>query len=230
IVAMAAAHSPQRLTFMLVDYKGGSAFKDLVHLPHTVGLFTNLDPYLVKRALISLDAEFKRRQKLFAQYQVKDLMELERRGVPDTPPSLVIVVDEFATLVKELPDFINGMVDVAQRGRSMGVHLILATQRPAGVINENLRANTNLRLALRTADENDSVDVLGSPQAAHFDPSIPGRAVAKTGPSRLVVFQAGFGGGWTSDAPPPPEILIEDLRFGSGRAVWRVPEAARPPV
>ena len=230
IVAMAAAHSPQRLTFMLVDYKGGSAFKDLVHLPHTVGMFTNLDPYLVKRALISLDAEFKRRQKLFAQYQAKDLMELERRGVPDTPPSLVIVVDEFATLVKELPDFINGMVDVAQRGRSMGVHLILATQRPAGVINENLRANTNLRLALRTADENDSVDVLGSPQAAHFDPSIPGRAVAKTGPSRLVVFQAGFGGGWTSDAPPPPEILIEDLRFGSGRAVWREPEVERSPV
>ncbi|MBX6750808.1 MAG: FHA domain-containing protein, partial [Micromonosporaceae bacterium] len=230
ILAMAAAHSPQRLTFMLIDYKGGSAFKDLVYLPHTVGLFTDLDPHLVRRALTSLRAEFKAREELFAKYRVKDLLELEREGVAEAPPSLVIVVDEFAALVKELPEFIDGVVDVAQRGRSLGVHLILATQRPAGVIRENLRANTNLRLALRTADENDSVDVLGTPQAAHFDPSIPGRAVSKTGPGRLVVFQAGYGGGWTSDAPPPPEILIEELRFGRDRAVWRVPEVERAPI
>ncbi|MBX6751013.1 MAG: FHA domain-containing protein, partial [Micromonosporaceae bacterium] len=230
ILAMAAAHSPQRLTFMLIDYKGGSAFKDLVYLPHTVGLFTDLDPHLVRRALASLEAEFKAREKLFAKYRVKDLLELEREGVAEAPPSLVIVVDEFAALVKELPEFIDGVVDVAQRGRSLGVHLILATQRPAGVIRENLRANTNLRLALRTADENDSIDVLGTPQAAHFDPSIRGRAVSKTGPGRLVVFQAGYGNGWTSDAPPPPEILIEELRFGRGRMVWREPEVERAPI
>lgn len=223
ILAMAAAHSPQRLTFMLIDYKGGSAFTDLALLPHTVGLFTDLDPHLVRRALISLRAEFKARERLFARNQVKDLLELERKGVADVPPSLVIVVDEFAALIKELPDFIDGVVDVAQRGRSLGVHLILATQRPAGVIKENLRANTNLRLALRTADEADSVDVLGSPQAAHFDSANPGRAVSKTGPGRLVLFQAGYGGGWTSDAPPQPEILIEELRFGT-RSLWEASE------
>ncbi len=223
VLAMGAAHSPQRLTFMLIEYKGGSAFKDLALLPHTVGNFTDLDPHLVRRALTSLRAELRQREKFFARHQAKDLVELERKGVPDTPPSLVIVVDEFAALVKELPEFVDGVVDVAQRGRSLGVHLILATQRPAGVINDNLRANTNLRLGLRMADESDSTDVLGSPQAAFFDPSIPGRAVSKTGPGRLVPFQTGYAGGWTSEAPPTPEITLEELRFGA-RIVWAVPE------
>ncbi|GAA2394862.1 cell division protein FtsK [Catellatospora methionotrophica] len=223
ILAMAAAHSPQRLTFMLIDYKGGSAFKDLALLPHTVGNFTDLDPHLVRRALTSLRAELRGRERQFALHKVKDLIELEKTGVADVPPSLVIVVDEFAALVKELPEFVDGVVDVAQRGRSLGVHLILATQRPAGVITDNLRANTNLRLALRTADEGDSVDVLGSPQAAFFDSAIPGRAVSKTGPGRLVPFQTGYAGGWTSEAPPPPEIVLEELRFGA-RVVWEAPE------
>jgi len=87
------------------------------------------------------------------------------------------------------------------------------------VIKDNLRANTNLRLALRMADENDSTDVLGSPQAAFFDPALPGRAVAKTGPGRLVPFQTGYAGGWTTDQPPPPDLLVEELSFGAG-AVW----------
>src|SRR6202011_1578342 len=98
---------------------------------------------------------------------------------PESPPSLGIVVDEFAALVKEVPDFVDGVVNVAQRGRSLGLHLILATQQPSGVIKDNLRANTNLRLALRMADEADSIDVLGSPQAAHFDAVLPGRAAGK---------------------------------------------------
>jgi S-DNA-T family DNA segregation ATPase FtsK/SpoIIIE len=222
ILALAAAYSPQRLTFLLIDYKGGSAFKDLETLPHQVGLVTDLDPHEVRRALISLYAELRRREELFDKYRVKDLIELERKkGVPtsEIPPSLVIVVDEFAALVSELPEFVDGMINVAQRGRSLGVHLILATQRPAGVIKDNLRANTNLRVALRTADEADSVDVLGSPQAAFFDLKIPGRAVSKTGPGRLVPFQTGFVGGWTRDEPDPPEIVVEELRFGQ-RIAW----------
>ena len=156
---MASAHSPQRVTFLLVDYKGGSAFRDCVELPHTVGLVTDLSPHLVRRALASLSAELRHRERLLARYRAKDLVELERRGEVDAPPSLVIVVDEFAALVQEVPEFVEGVVNVAQRGRSLGVHLILATQRPAGVIKDNLRANTNLRLALRMADENDSADV-----------------------------------------------------------------------
>ncbi|HZW45249.1 MAG TPA: FtsK/SpoIIIE domain-containing protein [Dermatophilaceae bacterium] len=222
ILGMAAAHSPQRVTFLLVDYKGGSAFRDCVELPHTVGLVTDLSPHLVRRALASLSAELRYREHLLARHRVKDLAELERRGEVDVPPSLVIVVDEFAALVQEVPGFVEGVVNVAQRGRSLGLHLILATQRPAGVIKDNLRANTNLRLALRVADENDSSDVLGSTVAAYFDPAVPGRAVSKSGPRGLTPFQAGYAGGWTTDTPPPPEMRVEMLGYGAGR-LWEPP-------
>jgi S-DNA-T family DNA segregation ATPase FtsK/SpoIIIE len=224
ILGLASAHSPQRVNFLLVDYKGGSAFRDCVSLPHTVGLVTDLSPHMVRRALTSLGAELKYREELLAHRRMKDLLELEEAGDPDTPPSLVIVVDEFAALVQEVPEFVDGVVNVAQRGRSLGLHLILATQRPAGVIKDNLRANTNLRLALRVADEADSTDVIGTTQAAAFDPGIPGRAVCKSGPGRLVPFQSAYAGGWTLDAPPPPEVLVEELRVGNPQ-VWEKPEA-----
>jgi S-DNA-T family DNA segregation ATPase FtsK/SpoIIIE len=223
ILGMAAAHSPDRVTFLFVDYKGGSAFADCLELPHTVGLVTDLSPHLVRRALVSLNAELRYREHVLARKKVKDLLELERQGDPEAPPSLVIVVDEFAALVQEVPEFVDGVVNVAQRGRSLGLHLILATQRPAGVIKDNLRANTNLRLALRMADEADSTDVLGTPSAAGFDPGVPGRAIAKTGPGRLIPFQAAYAGGWTTSEPPRPAILIEELRFGTG-ARWDEPE------
>jgi S-DNA-T family DNA segregation ATPase FtsK/SpoIIIE len=229
ILAMAAAHSPQRVTFLLVDYKGGSAFRECVHLPHTVGLVTDLSPHLVRRALRSLGAELTYREQLFAAKHVKDLQELEKTGDPETPPSLVIVVDEFAALVHEVPEFVDGMVNVAQRGRSLGLHLVLATQRPAGVIKDNLRANTNLRLALRMADETDSADVLGSAEAAHFDPALPGRAVSKTGPGRLVPFQAGYVGGWTDAGRRDSDVKVEELVIGEGRT-WPAPESAAKPA
>ena len=229
ILAMAAAHSPQRVTFLLVDYKGGSAFRECVHLPHTVGLVTDLSPHLVRRALRSLGAELTYREHLFAAKHVKDLQELEKTGDPETPPSLVIVVDEFAALVHEVPEFVDGVVNVAQRGRSLGLHLVLATQRPAGVIKDNLRANTNLRLALRMADEGDSADVLGSPEAAHFDPALPGRSVSKTGPGRLVPFQAGYVGGWTDADKRDPGVTVEELVIGEGRT-WLLPDSAARPA
>jgi len=224
ILGMAAAHSPQRVNFLLVDYKGGSAFSECVRLPHTIGLVTDLTPHLVRRALISLLAELRYREKLFGQKRAKDLIELETRGDPEAPPSLVIVVDEFAALVQEVPEFVDGVVNVAQRGRSLGLHLILATQRPAGVIKDNLRANTNLRLALRVADEDDSMDVLGSPIAAGFDPALPGRSVSKTGPGRLVPFQAAYVGGWTAEDVQPPRISLQELTLGRG-AVWDEPDS-----
>src|SRR5690606_8497847 len=132
--------------------------------------------------LVSLRAELRRREHLLQRKGVKDLLTLERTGDPQTPPSLVIVVDEFAALAGDVPEFVDGVVDVAQRGRSLGLHLVLATQRPAGVIKDNLRANTNLRIALRMADEADSTDVLGTPLAAGFDPGVPGRGAVRTGP------------------------------------------------
>ncbi len=228
ILGMAAAHSPTRVNFLFVDYKGGAAFADCVHLPHSVGLVTDLSPHLVRRALTSLTAELRRREHLLNTKKAKDLLELERRNDPECPPSLVIIVDEFAALVSEVPEFVDGVVNIAQRGRSLGLHLILATQRPAGVIKDNLRANTNLRVALRMADEADSTDVVGAPVAATFDPSLPGRGIAKTGPGRLASFQSAYVGGWTSKEPPKPSIDVVELPFGQGPA-WEEPdEPGRP--
>jgi len=223
IIGMATAHSPARVNFLFVDYKGGAAFADCVSLPHCVGLVTDLSPHLVRRALRSLNAELRRREHILNRKKAKDLLELERRRDPETPPSLVIIVDEFAALVQEVPEFVDGVVNVAQRGRSLGLHLILATQRPAGVIKDNLRANTNLRVALRMADEGDSDDVIGTKQAATFDPSIPGRGVAKTGPGRLMPFQAAYVGGHTTNTPPVPVIDVNEFRFAVG-ASWDAPE------
>jgi S-DNA-T family DNA segregation ATPase FtsK/SpoIIIE len=217
VLTMAASYSPARVTFLFVDYKGGSAFKDCVHLPHSVGMVTDLSPHLVRRALTSLTAELRYREHLLQRHGFKDLAAMEKAGVPGCPPSLVIVVDEFAALVTEVPEFVDGVVNIAQRGRSLGLHLILATQRPAGVIKDNLRANTNLRVALRMADESDSTDVLGTPLAAAFDPELPGRAAAKTGPGRLTVFQSAYSGGHTPDEAPPPDVQVDELAFGSSR-------------
>ena len=223
IMGMAAAHSSARVNFLLIDYKGGTAFAECVNLPHTVGLVTDLSPHLVRRALTSLKAELRRREHILNSHRAKDLLEMEKHRYPDTPPSLVIVVDEFAALVGEVPEFVEGVVDVAQRGRSLGLHLVLATQRPSGVIKGSLRANTNLRVALRIADEEDSTDVVGSPVAASFDPSLPGRAVAKTGPGRLAGFQTAYVGGHTTAEPPPPPIDVYEMPFGLGQA-WDEPE------
>lgn len=222
IIGMAVSNSPQRLTFLLVDYKGGSAFSDCVNLPHTVGLVTDLSPHLVRRALTSLSAELRYREHILHRKRAKDLASLERDADPEAPPSLVIVVDEFAALVKEVPEFVDGVVNVAQRGRSLGLHLILATQRPSGVIRDNLRANTNLRIALRMADVADSTDVIGTKAAAGFDPSIPGRAASRTGPTALVPFQTGYVGGWTSAVPDRPEIVVTSFGFAP-KTTWVLP-------
>ena len=214
ILGLAVDNSPSRVTFLLVDYKGGAAFADCVELPHCVGLVTDLGPHLVRRALASLDAELRHREQVLHDHRAKDLVELERRNEPGCPPSLVIVVDEFAALVNEVPEFVDGVVNIAQRGRSLGLHLVLATQRPSGVIKDNLRANTNLRIALRMADDGDSDDVIGTSQAAMFDPDIPGRAIVKSGPGRVTAFQAAYSGGHFAGRAARRPIEVSTLRFG----------------
>jgi S-DNA-T family DNA segregation ATPase FtsK/SpoIIIE len=225
LLGLATEYAPDRVTFLLVDYKGGAAFADCVSLPHTVGLVTDLTKPLVRRALTSLRAEVTRREHLLHAKGAKDLESLERRGDPDAPPSLLIVVDEFAALARDVPEFVDGVLDVAQRGRSLGLHLVLATQRPAGVISDNLRANTNLRLALRMADESDSQDVIGIPDAALFDPGTPGRAAAKLGPGRVLDFQTAYLGG-VSTTTRRADVEVRELVFGGG-AEWIMPEQGR---
>ncbi|MFT4299454.1 MAG: FtsK/SpoIIIE domain-containing protein [Aeromicrobium sp.] len=221
VLSLAVSQSPRRVTFLFVDYKGGSAFARCTELPHCVGLVTDLDQHLVRRALTSLRAELTYREEILAHYRAKDIIDLEKK--PDAPqlPSLLIVVDEFAALAQEIPEFVDGVVDVAQRGRSLGLHLILATQRPSGVITGNLRANTNLRVALRMADADDSKDVLEDVMAAGFDPGIPGRGAAKTGPGRLTTFQSLYVGGSTPDVVPRPSVDLETLTFGAAQVLKR---------
>ncbi|WP_017792803.1 FtsK/SpoIIIE domain-containing protein [Leucobacter salsicius] len=221
IMSLAANVSPDRLTFLLVDYKGGAAFAECVDLPHTVGLVTDLSPHLVRRALTSLRAELRYREELLAEHGAKDLTTMERRSDPATPPTLVIVVDEFAALASDVPEFVDGVVDVAQRGRSLGLHLILATQRPAGVIKDNLRANTNLRVALRMADEADSSDVIGVKDAAYFDAETPGRGAIKVGPGRITHFQTGYLGGREQEGGADTTLELRSLGFSEG-PLWHV--------
>jgi S-DNA-T family DNA segregation ATPase FtsK/SpoIIIE len=178
IAGLALQHPPDRCSFFLVDYKGGAAFAEAATLPHTVGLVTDLDAQSTARALRSLGAELTRREQILAAHDAVDIAAL-----PESVPlaRLVIVVDEFATLVEELPEFIPGLISIAQRGRSLGVHLVLATQRPSGVVSPEIRANCTLRICLRTTDEADSRDVLGSADAAHLPVDLPGRAFLRTG-------------------------------------------------
>ncbi|SDQ42689.1 DNA segregation ATPase FtsK/SpoIIIE, S-DNA-T family [Curtobacterium sp. UNCCL20] len=226
IMGMATEYSPDRVTFLLVDYKGGAAFAECVGLPHTVGLVTDLNQHLVRRALTSLRAELRYREHLLGERGAKDLVTLEQRGDPAAPPSLVIVIDEFAALASEIPEFIDGVIDVAQRGRSLGLHLVMATQRPSGVIKDSLRANTNLRIALRVADPVDSEDVLGVADAAFFDPGTPGRAAAKIGPGRVLDFQTAYLGGRSDDVVHEPDVDVQDFPFEPG-SVW--PSTTRAP-
>ncbi|HEX4983579.1 MAG TPA: FtsK/SpoIIIE domain-containing protein, partial [Ilumatobacteraceae bacterium] len=190
VVAMAARVGPDHVTFVLVDYKGGATFDACAQLPHTVGLVTDLDEGLAARALVSLEAEVHRRERLLRQSGSTDLTSYRAMvGAPPPLPRLVVVIDEFAALAVDLPDFIPALVGIAQRGRSLGVHLVLATQRPSGVIDDHIRANTNLRLALRLHDRADAVDVVGDPAPATLPRGVPGRAVMRLGPGDMVEFQ-----------------------------------------
>ena len=208
VASLAVANRPDGMTFVLVDYKGGAAFKDCENLPHTVGMVTDLDTHLVERALVSLGAELTRREHLLADAGAKDIEDYvdlrENRPQLDPMPRLLIVIDEFASLARELPDFVTGLVNVAQRGRSLGIHLILATQRPGGVVSPEIRANTNLRIALRVTDSSESTDVIDAPDAGSISKANPGRAYVRLGANSLVPFQSGRVGGRRPGATAGP--------------------------
>ncbi|MBB0244104.1 cell division protein FtsK, partial [Streptomyces alkaliphilus] len=235
VASLAVANTPENMTFVLVDYKGGSAFKDCVQLPHTVGMVTDLDNHLVERALRSLGAELTRREHILAAVGAKDIedhQDLARRepGRHRPMPRLLIVIDEFASMVRELPDFVKGLVNIAQRGRSLGIHLLLATQRPSGVVSPEIRANTNLRIALRVTDAGESTDVIDAPDAGMIAKSTPGRAYVRLGASSLVPFQSGRVGGRRPGAVDPAvsRPWSKELDWnGLGREALRRPEGTR---
>ena len=217
VVGLAANASPEDLTFVLVDYKGGSAFDECARLPHTVGLVTDLDENLGRRALCCLEAELRHRERVLRDAGVADLTayRLLARSRDLAPiPRLVIAVDEFATLVAELPDFVDRLVAVAQRGRSLGLHLLLATQKPSGAVSDQIRANTNLRIALRVQDAADSSDVIASPAAAQLSRRLPGRGYLRLGHGELVAFQTAISSARPAKKAPP--VAVQPFAIG-----WR---------
>jgi S-DNA-T family DNA segregation ATPase FtsK/SpoIIIE len=214
IAALAATTDPRQLTFLLMDFKGGAAFDACARLPHTVGMVTDLDEALVERALRALEAELQYRERLLRKAGADNLRAYHERDHDEPLPRLVVVIDEFAKMAREQPELLAALVDVAQRGRTLGVHLILATQRPAGVINDHIRTNTNLRIALRVQDTADSTDVIGDRSAAEISRHRPGRAYFRLGPDEIVPLQSALIT-CVTDAASDTAVEVSPFEFGT---------------
>lgn len=204
IAALAVSYHPHDVTFLMVDFKGGGMANFFRGLPHLVGTMTNLaEGNLARRALDALKAELKRRQRALGDAgvnHISDYLRLRREGAPLEPlPHLIIVADEFAELKQAQPEFMREFVSTVRVGRSLGVHLVLATQKPAGVVDEQIWSNTRFRLCLRVERPEDSRDVLKCADAAGITGA--GRAFFQVGNNEVFeLFQAGWGG-----APYDPE-------------------------
>lgn len=228
VAGLAARNDPTRLSFILIDFKGGKAFEKFQGLPHTVGTVSNLDEQLADRALRALEAELAYRQKVFADAgQGIDTLEAYWATSPPEPlPRLLVVVDEFAMLAKDYPDVLSSLVSVAVVGRTLGVHMILATQRPAGVVNEDILANTNLRVALRVQSKEDSSNVIGVPDASAISRIQKGRAYVKLGQDDITPVQTALVTGAVETADT---ILVDvaPLVFGGGPPRPSAPSTTR---
>lgn len=187
VLALAGTCSPEEVNFLLVDFKGGSSFAAARRLPHTVGLITDLDSAAAGRALTSLRAELRYRERALADSGVRSIGELEGEN---RMPRLVIVVDEFAVVASEFPELQVLFADLAARGRSLGVHLILCTQRPAGVIRDSVLANCSIRISLRVNNAADSSAVIGTAAASALPPTARGRCFVSIGGSQPLAAQA----------------------------------------
>jgi S-DNA-T family DNA segregation ATPase FtsK/SpoIIIE len=228
VAGLIACHPPTDVNVLFIDYKGGSSSDPFVDAPHTVGCVTNLDAFLARRALASLRAELNRRMALLAG-RAKDLAELVERCPADAPPALVIVVDELAALVQDVPEFVAGLVDIAQRGRSLGIHLLLATQRPAGVVNDNILANTNLRIALRMLDGIESTGLIGSSDAASIPTEAKGRAFGRIGTHAPVVFQSAWSAAPSGQRQPEQQRISVRPLIGDDRPTSSPHDKGEPP-
>ncbi len=193
VLALTSRYPPSALTIVAIDYKGGATFATVAGLPHVAGVYTDLDAAGTTRALTGLRAELARRERLLAATGARDLAEYARRGGlrgapsasrdgdsgripgPDLP-RLLVVVDEFRVLSDAHPDLMAGLVRLAAQGRSLGMHLVLATQRPGGAVGPDLRANIQLSVCLRVVGSSDSFDVLGTAEGARLA-AVPGRAL-----------------------------------------------------
>lgn len=208
ILSLVLNYHPHEVAFILIDYKGGGMAQSFIGLPHLAGVITNLGGNQTTRALLSINAEIKRRQRTFNEYKIKHIdayIELYRNGEAEEPmPHLLIIADEFAELKKEQPDFVRALVSAARVGRSLGINLILATQKPSGVVDDEIWSNTRFRICLRVADKQDSNEMLKRTDAAYITGT--GRGFLQVGNDEIFdEFQSGWSG-----APYTPEVPFND--------------------
>ena len=191
VVSLALHHPPELLSFLFVDFKGGSGLGSLSALPHATGLITDISGSGMERVLTSLRAEVRYRERLFSRSGVPDLRHYasdESQALVPIP-HLVIVIDEFRILVDEVPDAMAELMRIAALGRSLGMHLIMATQRPQGAISADIRANITTSICLRVQSAFESQDVIGVPAAASLPVALPGRAYLRSGSDPTLQFQ-----------------------------------------
>lgn len=206
ILGLAMRYDPSVVNFVLVDYKGGSAFKMFEGLPHVVNIVTSLQGNAGARTFIALKSEMKRRAKMLADngvphiiqyrenaYHRADLPQPPDRRVPPAPyPFLFVIIDEFAEMVKEMPEFRGELDSVTRLGRALGVSLILATQRPTGAVTDQMRANIKFKICLRVETPEDSRELLRSSDAAYLPTGVPGRAYLQVGNDNSLLMQVAY--------------------------------------
>ncbi len=197
ILSMATLFSPYEVGFVIIDFKGGGMVNQFRDLPHLLGAITNIDGKEIDRSLKSIKAELQKRQRLFAEADVNHIDKYIRKfksGEVKTPlPHLILIVDEFAELKAEQPEFMKELISAARIGRSLGVHLILATQKPSGQVNEQIWSNSRFKLCLKVQSQEDSNEVLKSPLAAEIKE--PGRAYLQVGNNEVFeLFQSAYSG------------------------------------
>ncbi len=197
MLSLAINFSPDDIGFFIIDYKGGGMANLFNGLPHILGQISNLSGNQVRRAMVSIKSENKRRQRVFNEHGVNNInayTTLYKNGEAEDPiPHLFIIIDEFAELKREESDFMKELISVAQVGRSLGVHLILATQKPGGTVDENIWSNSKFRLCLRVQDRQDSTEMLHKPDAAYLTQA--GRCYLQVGNDEVFeLFQSGWSG------------------------------------
>ena len=203
ILSLAVNFHPYEVGFLLIDYKGGGMASLFRNLPHLLGMITNLDGSESMRAMASIKSELSRRQTLFSEHGVNHINQynqLYKKGEAKKPmPHLFLISDEFAELKKEQPEFMSELVSTARIGRSLGIHLILATQKPTGVVDDQIWSNSKFKLALKVQNKSDSNEVLKTPDAA--DITLPGRAYLQVGNNEIYeLFQSAWSGAPYTDS------------------------------
>jgi DNA segregation ATPase FtsK/SpoIIIE-like protein len=196
IVGLALNYSPDILNFVLVDYKGGGAFKPFERLPHCVDIVTNLNKAAVARMFTAINAEIRRRQALNAGTGTKDIVEYRRKALHLTYqpyPHLFIIIDEYAEMIDDNPEYRVELESITRVGRAQGVNLFLASQRPKGVTDQ-MRANIKFRLCLRVEQIDTSREMLRRPDAALLPNGIPGRGYIQVGNENLELIQVSYTG------------------------------------